>query len=233
MTENFPESETLLPEAFDPATQEGSKFNLLPIDIYKAQITDASVSQPKSGDGWGIELSWQITEGEYEGRYAFQRITFLHSNVQATAIGRRQFKDLCVATGVDEQVTDVAVFKFIPCQIRIGIEQDKTGLYDDKNKVSRIWHIDAPVKRSKQPKQPAKPAQPVKPPAGAAATTNATTAAAAPSAAAAQPTATQSTAVQPTATQGTGTASGSNGNVPPWRQAKPSPSADLDDEIPY
>ena len=212
---NFPESETALPETFDPATQEGSKFDLLPIGVYKAQVTDASVSQPQSGDGWGVNLTWQITEGEFEGRYVWQRITFQHSSVQATNIGRRQFKDLCVATGVDEQVTDVAVFKFIPCQIRIGIEQDKTGLYDDKNRVSRIWHIDAQVK---QPKQSTKPAQSVKSPAS---TTTTTT----PSAAAAQPTAAQ---------QGTdNAASGGNGSVPPWRQAKPSPSEDLDDKIPY
>src|SRR5262249_16819752 len=149
---------------------------------------------------WGVELSWQITEGTYEGRYVFQRITFIHSSIQATSIGRRQFKDLCVATGVDEQVTDVAVFKFIPCQIRVGIEQDKTGLYDDKNKVSRIWHIDAQVKR---PKQSAKPAQPVKP--------SASTTTAAPSATT-PPTATTTPASKPVSNA----ASGANGGVPPW-----------------
>jgi hypothetical protein len=212
---NLQNNETALPETFDPAIQEGSKFDLLPIGIYTAQITDASVSQPKSGDGWGINLTWQITEGEHEGRYVFQRITFVHSSTQAVEIGRRQVKDLCVATGVNEQVTDVAVFKFIPCQIKVGIEQDKTGQYDDKNRVSRVWHIDTPVK---QPKPPTKSAQPVKP--------SATTAI--PSATT-QPTAT----VAPAAKSASNAASGTNGNVPPWRQAKPSPSKDLDDEIPF
>ena len=215
---NIPESETALPEMFDPATQEGSKFNLLPIGIYKAQITDASVSQPQNLVGWGVNLSWQITEGEHEGRYVFQRITFMHSSIEATTIGRRQFKDLCVATGVGEQVTDVTVFKFIPCQIRVGIEQDKKGLYDDKNRVSRIWHIDAPVK---QPKQFAKSAQPAK-----LSTSRTTTAA--PSATT-QPTATAAPAAKPASNA----ASGANGNVPPWRKAKSSPSADLDDEVPF
>src|SRR5262249_61454732 len=153
--------------------------------------------------------SWQITEGTYEGRYVFQRITFMHSSIEATTIGRRQFKDLCVATGVGEQVTDVTVFKYIPCQIRVGIEQDKTGLYDDKNRVSRIWHVDAQVK------QPSQPAQPVKSSASATTTTSAATATA-PPAAAAQPTATQ---------QGTGNAaSGANGNGPPGRHARPPPA---------
>src|SRR5262249_32990300 len=135
MNENY---ETQLPETFDPATQEGSKFDVLPVGSYVAQITDASVVQPKSGNGYYIGLSWQITEGDYQGRYVFQNITFLHSSTQATTIGRRQFKDLCVATGIAEQVTDVEVFKFIPCTIKVGIEQDKQGVYPDKNRVSRI-----------------------------------------------------------------------------------------------
>jgi pyruvate/2-oxoglutarate dehydrogenase complex dihydrolipoamide acyltransferase (E2) component len=136
--------ETALPEAFDPATEKGT--TLVPVGTYVAQITDASVSQPKSGDGYGINLTWQIDVGEYQGFYVWQRLTFLHSSVQATVIGRRQFKDLCVATGVDEQVTDVSVFKYIPCQIRVGIEQDKQGVYADKNKVSRILPFEQPPK---------------------------------------------------------------------------------------
>jgi hypothetical protein len=109
------------------------------------------------------------------------------------------------------------VFKFIPCQIRVGVEQDKTGLYDDKNRVSRIWHIDAVVKR---PKQSAKLAQPAKP---ATPTITAIPSAAAP------PTATAAPATKPVSNA----ASGTNGNIPPWRQAKPSPSEDLDDKNPY
>jgi hypothetical protein len=213
---NIPESETALPEMFDPATHEGSKFNLLPIGIYKAQITDASVSQPQNLDGWGINLSWQITEGEYEGRYVFQRITFIHSSIEATTIGRRQFKDLCVATGIDEQVTDVAVFKFNPCQIRVGIEQDKRGIYADKNRVSRVLQIDAPVKRVAKTAKAAKATQPS---ASAPSPTTEVSATAAPAA--------------KSASNAVGDTSGANGNVPPWRKAKPSPSAALDDEITY
>src|SRR5271166_4032046 len=102
-TENY---ETVLPETFDPATQEGTTFDVLPIGTYVAQMTDAAVFQPKTGDGYQIGLTWQITEGEYAGRYVWQRITFLHSNITATTIGRKQIKDLCDATGVSEQVTD-------------------------------------------------------------------------------------------------------------------------------
>ena len=60
------------------------------------------------------------------GRYVWQRITFLHSKTQAVTIGRKQFKDLCVATGISEQVTDVEVFKFIPCRDQ-GWHRDRTS----------------------------------------------------------------------------------------------------------
>jgi hypothetical protein len=165
MTEN---SETLLPEIFDPATQEGN--DLIPVGIYVAQVIEACVAQPLSGDGHYIALTWQITEGEHEGRYVWQNITFLHSSAQATRIGRKQFKDLCVATGISEQVSDVEVFKFTACDIRVGVETDKQGAYPDKNKVSGIW----PLGQAPRPKAtavgPKKPA-----PSAAAATAAAAT----------------------------------------------------------
>jgi len=201
MTENY---ETLLPETFDPATQEGNI--LVPVSTYTAQITDACVAQPQSGNGCYIGLTWQITEGEHEGRYVWQNITFLHSSVQAVTIGRRQFKDLCVATGVDGQVTDVSVFKYIPCRIKVGIEIDKQGVYADKNRVSRILPLEQPPKA--QPTETKKPAPRPLPPAGAAAATTAPKAAAA-------------------------VADSGNGTPPPWRKPKPTSAEEIDDKIPY
>jgi hypothetical protein len=173
------------------------------------------VTKPSSGDGWGINLIWQVTEGKYENRYVWQWLTIQHSSEQATRIGRRQFKDLCVACNLSEQVKDVAPFMYIPCQIRVTTKPDQNG--DDRNNVSRIFHIDAQVP---QPRRSSKLAQSVKPSAPAAP---------APVTTAAQSTATAAPAAKPASNA----TSGSNGNVPPWRQAKPSPSEDLDDKVPY
>ena len=87
MNEDF---ETFLPESFDPGTQEGTSFNVVPVGTYVAQVTDACVMQPQSGDGYYVKLTWQITEGEYEGRYVWQNITFLHSKTQAVTIKLRE-----------------------------------------------------------------------------------------------------------------------------------------------
>lgn len=206
--------ETSLPETFDPATQEGTSFDVVPVGTYVAQVLDACVAQPQSGDGYYVGLTWQITEGKYEGRYVWQRITFLHSSTQAVTIGRKQFKDLCVATGIDEQVANVEVFKFIPCDIKVGIEQDKQGVYPDKNKVSRVW----PLGQAPKPKTAAVELK-----------KSAPAAAAAPSATAA-PTAAATTATPATPKPA---AASSNGTTPPWRKQKPSVGEEIGDEIPH
>jgi hypothetical protein len=199
MNENY---ETALPETFDPQVEEGSSFDLLPVGSYSAQVVDACVAKPQSGDGYYVGLSWQVTEGEYENRYVFQRITFLHSSVQAVTIGRHQFKDLCVATGVSEQVTDVSVFKFIPCTIKVGIERDKQGIYDDKNRVSRVKPYEPPKASTSKAEPKVAPKAPA--------------------------TAASAAGSKPAAASGTA----GNGSAPPWRKPKPSLAEDLNDEIP-
>ena len=71
---------TQFPETFDPETQEGNSWELLPVGEYVAQIVEASVQQPKSGDGFYLALTWKIIEGELEDRQLWQRITFVHSS---------------------------------------------------------------------------------------------------------------------------------------------------------
>jgi hypothetical protein len=129
---------TQLPETFEPENQAGNVWDPLPVGEYKAQIVEASVAQPKSLDGYYIALVWKIIEGDYEGRQVWQRITYKHSSEQAQTIGRKTFKDLCVATEVNEHVENVEMFVFKLARIRVGIERDKEGIYDDKNKVTRI-----------------------------------------------------------------------------------------------
>ena len=148
---------TQLPETFDPTTQEGNSWDVLPVREYVAQVVEASIQQPNSGDGYYLALTWKIIEGDYEGRQVWQRITYLHSSEQAQTIGRRTLKDLCDALGVNEQVKDAEVFLFKPARIRLGIEKDKQGVYADKNRISRILPLEAKSEEPEQPEEPAKP----------------------------------------------------------------------------
>jgi Protein of unknown function (DUF669) len=144
---------TQFPETFDPTTQEGNSWDVLPAGKYVAQVVEASIQQPKSGDGCYLALTWKIVEGAFEGRQLWQRITFVHSSEQAQTIGRKTLKDLCVALDVSEQVSDAGVFLFRPAHIRVGIEKDKQELYPDQNRISRILPLEA------KPAEPEQPAQ--------------------------------------------------------------------------
>ena len=59
---------TELPEAFDPTAQKGSEFSLIPPGEYTAQIIEARVAPPSTGDGYMLTLVWKITEGDHENR---------------------------------------------------------------------------------------------------------------------------------------------------------------------
>jgi hypothetical protein len=150
---------TQFPETFDPETQEGNSWELLPVGEYVAQIVEASIQPPKSGDGCYLALTWKIVEGEFEDRQLWQRITFVHSSEQAQTIGRKTLKDLCVALDVNEQVDDAEVFLFKPARIRVGIDRDKQQVYADKNRISRILPLEAkPTEEGRPAKAAAAPA---------------------------------------------------------------------------
>ena len=120
---------TQFPETFDPETQEGNSWELLPVGEYVAQIVEASIQQPNSGDGYYLALTWKIIEGDSKAGKSGSGSRTLHSSEQAQTIGRKTLKDLCVALDVNEQVDDAEVFLFKPARIRVGIEKDKQGLY--------------------------------------------------------------------------------------------------------
>jgi hypothetical protein len=141
---------------FDPSKEEGSHFDLIPPGEYVAEIIEAEIKQPRSGDGHMLALTWRISEGDFEGRQVWESLCFQHSNEQAQTIARRKLKDICIACGIEEQITDPEVFKFKSARVRIGVQVDKSGAYDDSNKISRVRSLeDDPAEITLS--QPAKP----------------------------------------------------------------------------
>jgi hypothetical protein len=139
----------VLDEAFDVPNEEGTPpMKLLPKGKYQAEITDASVGPTKNGKGQAVTLTWTVVEGEYEHRLLFQRILIQHESAEAQKFGRQKFKDVCVACGITDPVTDLSVLCFKPCTISVAIRQDKDGRYDDQNEVARVTPVvtwNAPV----------------------------------------------------------------------------------------
>jgi hypothetical protein len=130
---------TTLNEAFDPSKEEGTPAReLLPVGKYKAEVVNAHIAGTKNGKGQMLNLQYSITEGEYMARLVFDHIIVQHESVDAQRFGRQKVKDLCVATGITDAVTDVGVFLYKPVVITLGIEKDRTGQYPDKNKITSV-----------------------------------------------------------------------------------------------
>src|SRR5262245_44066371 len=86
------EKSTSLDVAFDVENEEGTPpIALLPRGKYKAEITNATVGPTKRGNAQMVNLTWTITEGEFENRLVFQSIIIQHSDSEdAQRFGRQR-----------------------------------------------------------------------------------------------------------------------------------------------
>lgn len=144
---------------FDPNQETASAFDLIPAADYVAQLVEIGVAPTKTGSGRQLTGRFQIMEGPYENRQVYFRAMVTHTSEQAQKIGRRAIKDLCDATGIVHAMTDASGFLYKPVMIKIGIEKDKAGFYDDKNIVKRVM----PLKKPDNGPAPSKP-EPDSPP---------------------------------------------------------------------
>jgi hypothetical protein len=105
------ELSTILDQAFDTATEEGSPdFEPLPKGQYVCAITKAEVGSLKSGKGQAVSLTWLVEgDSKYAGRLIFDRVIIAHESAAAMKFGRQKFKDIATACGVTEQITDLSV----------------------------------------------------------------------------------------------------------------------------
>ena len=122
---------------FDPSAEEGSA--LIPNGVYLAEITSATTAETKNGNGQQLHLTWRIVEGEHENRYLWQSLMYAHTeSAMAVKIGRQGIKDICIAAGITEAVTDHQVFVGKLANIRIATQEDKRGDFPDRNVVRRV-----------------------------------------------------------------------------------------------
>jgi hypothetical protein len=114
-----------------------------------------------------LSLTWKISDGDYEGRQIWQRLCYQHSNPTTQDIARRFLKDLCRALNINQQITDPEVFKFKPARVRVAVESDKYGQFDDQNRIKRVHPLSSvesePVAPSPKPTIQPKPMPTAKP----------------------------------------------------------------------
>jgi hypothetical protein len=117
-----------------PADDRG--FEPIPAGDYLCQVTDSDIVDTKAGTGQILKLTIEVVDGPYAERKVFENLNIRNPNPQAQSIAQRALADLCQATGVGA-IRDSEDLHFRPFVAKIGIETDKSGQYDPKNKVKR------------------------------------------------------------------------------------------------
>jgi hypothetical protein len=88
---------------FDVTTYEPqvkSSFEPLPPGDYQAIISDSALKTTKAGTGEYIELTMQITDGQYSGRRIWERMNVSNPNKVAEEIARSQLNAIRGALGI-------------------------------------------------------------------------------------------------------------------------------------
>jgi hypothetical protein len=75
-------------------------FEPVPAGKYIAVIINSEMKQTKSGNGNYLELTFEITEGEYKGRKVWARLNIDNPNADAVKIARGELSAICRAVNV-------------------------------------------------------------------------------------------------------------------------------------
>jgi hypothetical protein len=86
---------------FDANTVEPtSDFEPIPAGKYLAVITESEMKPNKAGTGSYLQLTFEVIEGPYKGRYLWARLNLDNPNTTAVTIARAELSAICRAVGV-------------------------------------------------------------------------------------------------------------------------------------
>ncbi len=74
-----------------------SIYTPIPDGFYKAIITESDWADAANNNGRYIKIKYVITEGEYAGRYVYERLHLQNQNEKAVYIANSKLADICRA----------------------------------------------------------------------------------------------------------------------------------------
>lgn len=126
---------------FAQVKADDGSYSPIPAGEYVFQLTGAELKQTKDGSGQYIKGEFTVIAPSYQGRKVFQNFNIYNRNSEAERIGRSQLKALAVAVGLDTlRDTDELIGRTVAA--RVSIEKDKSGKYDDQNRLSKYKPAD-------------------------------------------------------------------------------------------
>ena len=121
----------------------------VPAGKYVAVIIESQMKPTKSGNGYFLELTFEIIEGEYKGRKVWARLNLDNPNQDAVKIAKGELSALCRAVNV-MQPKDSAELHNLPLEISV-----KCKKRDDSDDISNEIKGYAPKGSSSNPATPA------------------------------------------------------------------------------
>ena len=122
--------------SFDANSVEITSRDPIPAGIYEALICDSEVRPTRSGNGKGINLTFEILSGPHKGRKVFAWINFQHPKAEAQRIGQEELARICKAVGVGK-LDDTAQLHNLPMMITVAIDKDDQSRNVIKNYKAR------------------------------------------------------------------------------------------------
>ena len=107
-------------------------FSPIPTGDYTAQIIDSDLKPTRANTGHYLELTFEVTDGEFKGRRVWARLNLDNPNPKAVEIAQRDLSAICHAIG-KLQVNDSQELHYKPMGIRVEVVQ-REG-YSDSNEI--------------------------------------------------------------------------------------------------
>jgi len=137
-------------------------FDVIPEGTYKAFITEEKEKKTKAGDGFYLELIFEIQEGEHKGRRIWTRLNISNPNPAAVDIAERELKAITTAC-VGRTIQDSSELLEKPLAIVVGIKRERwdgqdrekniiTGYYSKSEYQASVKH--SPGHQARNPDQP-------------------------------------------------------------------------------
>jgi hypothetical protein len=102
-------------------------FEPLPAGDYMAVITDSQMKPTKNGNGHYLELTFQVLDEKYKGRFLWSRLNLDNPSVQAVQIAQGELSAICRAVGVMRPKDSIELHN-LPLQVGVKCKRrDDTG----------------------------------------------------------------------------------------------------------
>lgn len=131
-------------------------YDPLPAGDYTAMVEATEMKPTQAGNGYYLALTWEICEGEHQGRKIWQNITIQNPSQKAEEIGARQLSNVCHAVGI-LQCNESEELHGRPCLITLKFVPPN-GNYGAKNEVVKCSPLNGQL-----PPRPAPAAQTPRP----------------------------------------------------------------------